>query len=71
MSVKKKTLIGTIDCTPTWKSLVPWLITTIQSGSPISYQMAMEGLEGMAEAADKYVELQKDRADLFNKVVVE
>lgn len=54
-----KEKVGTIDLTPTWRSLVPMFIMALQSGTPTGQQMAKEQIEIMANIADEYNELVK------------
>lgn len=48
-----------IDCTPTWKSVLPLLLENLRSGNPEVYKNAMIELNRMAHIADKFVEVQK------------
>lgn len=44
----------TVDCTPTWSGVAPWLIEVIKSGSPEGVKAAETELKRMAEAADMF-----------------
>ena len=46
----------TINCTPTWESLLPAIIHLIESGGPSAKKIAIEELQKMAQAADLYNE---------------
>lgn len=59
---KIEKLVRTIDCTPTWRSLVPALIAGLIDGSPTSQKIAREEIERMALIADLYVAAQKRAA---------
>jgi hypothetical protein len=56
MALKKQTV--TIDCTPTWEGILPWLIAMIEENghSAQATTIAKEQLKKMAQVADKYVE---------------
>ena len=54
MSEAKK-LIGTIDLTPTWRSLVQTYVAFIRDGTTKEQDMAYQELCRMAEIADFYV----------------
>ena len=53
--------IETIDCTPSWEGLVPYLVTLIENGSIEGRKIAREELHRMARAADVAVRMQKER----------
>lgn len=46
--------VGTIDLTPTWRSILPMLLAGIQDGNAVGKKIAIEELRRMAEAADLY-----------------
>lgn len=65
--VEGKTLVGTIDLTPTWRQVVQLLIVGLTEGNATARQMATEELYRMADLADAYVadrELLKDFAEV-------
>lgn len=43
-----------IDATPTWQAILPWLIAAIQDGTEEGQRAAREELARMAKAADLY-----------------
>jgi hypothetical protein len=47
-----KRCIGTIDLTPTWRSLIPLFVTAIEDGTPTGRAMAIEELYRLADFAD-------------------
>lgn len=51
----KKELVGTIDCTPTWSEILPWLVELYVIGNATG----MDELRRMAKIADAYVTLRK------------
>jgi hypothetical protein len=53
MTVRRKTKIGTIDLTPTWRAVLPIYIDAIREQRP-SMKIAIEELERMANIADLY-----------------
>lgn len=53
--------VQTIDCTPSWEGLVPYLITLVENGSLEGQRIAREELHRMARAADVAVRMQKER----------
>ena len=50
----------TIDITPSWSSLLPYLVAMIKDGNQKAYTSAMENLQRMAYAADLTVQQVKD-----------
>lgn len=50
----RKRLLEVIDCTPTWKELVPALVTMVCEGNAKTQNIGMEQLMRMATAADAY-----------------
>lgn len=60
MTVTTKTLIGAIDCTPSWKAILPTLLALIEMGSAEGKVAAKEELARMARLADLYVAEHKD-----------
>lgn len=50
----RKVLVDTIDCTPTWKELVPALITMVRDGNAETATIGTEQLMRMATTADAY-----------------
>lgn len=58
MAVTEKTLIGTIDCTPSWSALLPVMLLAYTDGTPKGHAAARSELERMARLADLYVEAQ-------------
>lgn len=59
MNVTKKTKIGTIDLTPTWKAILPVLLHALADGSPLGQRLAKEELTRMAALADEACHLRK------------
>lgn len=57
---KKK--VGTIDATPTWRAILPIILTALEIGTPEGKRIAKEELERMADAADAY-NAQVDKAN--------
>jgi len=55
----KRRLVGTIDLTPSWRDLLPTLLTLVECGGSAGRQTAMEELNRMALAADAYVAISK------------
>lgn len=55
MSVTEKTLIGTIDCTPSWAGLLPLYLTAYTDGTHNAQSAARAELERMARLADLYL----------------
>jgi hypothetical protein len=51
----------TIDLTPTWAQVLPALIVILEN--PATRGEAIEELGRMADIADKYVELMRNKAD--------
>ncbi len=50
----------TVDITPSWGSLLPYLVAMIKDGNQKAYTSAMENLQRMAYAADLTVERVKE-----------
>lgn len=48
----------TIDCTPTWSGILPWLAALLKQGGKGEAE-AMKHLAHMARVADQYVEFVK------------
>ena len=61
MTVTEKTKIRTIDCTPTWRGVLPLLLVAYQDGTPTRRAMAMEELCRMADLADAQNETLKSK----------
>lgn len=59
MSVTEKTLIGTVDLTPSWEEILPGLLAVLQDGNSLGRNLAKVQLYRMAKVADQYVELTK------------
>ncbi|CAB4198812.1 hypothetical protein UFOVP1324_39 [uncultured Caudovirales phage] len=53
--ISGKRLIGTVDCAPTWASILPVLMAALEYGTPAGKSMARTELERMAKLADAYV----------------
>lgn len=53
--------IGTIDLTPSWRSLIPAFIAALQDGTPTGRAMATEELYRLAGFADAELAARKDR----------
>jgi len=52
----------TIDITPTWSSLLPYMLAVLEDGSDKSKKIMKDNLKRMAYAADLLVEQEKDKA---------
>jgi len=48
-----------IDATPTWRAILPIIITGLQHGTPKGQQIAREELYRLAGIADAYIEQQQ------------
>lgn len=57
--VTVKTLVGTIDLTPTWAASLPTLLVLLEEGSAEGQLLARAELRRMAALADLWVERQK------------
>lgn len=53
--------IGTIDLTPTWRSLIPTFIAALQDGTPTGRTIARDELYRLADFADAHLAEQKDK----------
>jgi len=49
----------TIDATPTWRAILPIIITGLQHGTPKGQRIAKEELYRLAGIADAYIEQQQ------------
>jgi hypothetical protein len=49
----------TIELTPTWQGVLPILLAALEDGTKEGKRIAREELRRMAEAADKFNELNK------------
>lgn len=58
-----KTKIGTIDLTPTWRALLPVFLLALEEGTEEGKQIAREELGRMADAADGYNKLTKEKSE--------
>ena len=75
MKQEEKKVVGTIDCTPTWSSLVHWFIAILEDGT--ATEKAKEGIRKsilqMAQVADSYVdylkEQEKQKQEIGNCIV--
>jgi len=56
MTADHKTLIGTIDLTPSWVGILPLLLAALQDGSDTAKTAAQAELRRMAQLADLYKE---------------
>lgn len=56
-----KVKVATIDCTPTWRAILPLLLTGYTEGTDKGRQIAIEELNRMADLADRFVAYQKDQ----------
>lgn len=54
MSVTKKTLVGTIDLTPTWEGILPTILVLLENGNAKGRADAKAELVRMAKLADAY-----------------
>jgi len=50
--IKKQ--VGTIDMTPTWRAILPYLLLGVENGNAEGRKIAIEELQRMADAADAY-----------------
>jgi hypothetical protein len=50
----------TIDVTPSWEGVLPYLITIIENGSFEGHRLAREELHRMARLADLAVRMKKE-----------
>lgn len=55
MSVTEKTLIGTIDCTPSWSAVTPGLLDLYAGGTWQQKSDVRDEMMKMARLADLYV----------------
>lgn len=62
MAVTEKTLIETVDLTPTWAGMLPALLAAYRDGTPKGQRIAYEELTRMAGIADAYIASQKAAA---------
>lgn len=53
MEIRGEKVVCMVDMTPTWRGLVPLLITAITDGSPTAKSAAREELYRLADFADK------------------
>jgi hypothetical protein len=58
MTMTKKK-IGTIDLTPTWRGILPYLFEGLENGTEAGKKIAREEFARMAEAADLWNASQK------------
>lgn len=49
-----KKFVRTIDMTPTWRGILPYLILSVENGNAEGRKIAIEELQRMADAADAY-----------------
>jgi hypothetical protein len=49
----------TVDLTPTWSGILPYILTVLRDGNGSGQKIALEELERMAKLADRYVASQK------------
>lgn len=61
MTVTQKTLIGTIDLTPTWSEILGTLLMVYENGNTTGRAAALKELQRMAGMADKYVAKQEKK----------
>jgi hypothetical protein len=59
---QNKTLIGVIDCTPTWRGILPVLLLLITDANAKGQAEAREELQRMADLADRYVAIGRTNA---------
>lgn len=55
MAVAVKTRVGTVDFTPTWKAVLPIIVTALTEGTDEGKRLAKLELGRMADLADAYV----------------
>ena len=58
--------IATIDCTPTWSSLVTVLVSIIEDRTHEGREEAIKHLRHMAQVADMYVAIEKKLQSKFH-----
>lgn len=51
----ERKFIGTIDLTPSWRSLIPSFIAVLQDGTPEGRRIATEELYRLADFADAHI----------------
>ena len=54
--------VQTIDMTPSWEGLLPYLLTLVQDGTIEARRIAMDELRRMAKLADRHVEAHRIEA---------
>jgi hypothetical protein len=54
MTVNEKQLVGHVDVTPTWESLVDIIAESLASGDAVRWGVAHTELRRMAQAADAW-----------------
>jgi hypothetical protein len=50
--MKNNTVIKTVDCTPTWKGIMPAIIAVLEDGTPEGKRLAKEELMDLAAKVD-------------------
>lgn len=63
-----KRRIGMIDLAPTWRGLMPLLITALQEGTPQAQSSAREELFRLADHADRMNRFSKNLTGLIAEV---
>lgn len=53
--------VVTIDCTPTWSGILKYYLVILEDGNAEGKKIAKKELARMAELADKYVALIKEK----------
>lgn len=56
----EKRFVGTIDLTPSWRSLIPMFIAAMQDGTPTGRAMARDELYRLADFADAHLAALKE-----------
>lgn len=51
--------VQTIDMTPSWEGILPYLLTILRDGTIEGQRLATEELRRMAKLADRHVETQR------------
>lgn len=68
MQNEETTVVGTIDCTPTWQGILPYYLLVLQDGTPEGQKIAKAELNHMAKVADMAKELLEEKEDLADAI---
>ena len=66
--IDERDQMQTVDCTPTWKGILPLYLAIIANSGTVTPEVRAE-LGRMAEAADKWGDLQRANRDAIEKVM--